>query len=695
MSIFMPKSRNATKPQYTGLQVQTSSNSMPIAILMGTNSLAPNLIWYDNFTTITKKEKQGGKGGSVTTTTYSYTADVILALCQGPVTAVPRSWIDKEEKTELPGELFNGYDPQNPWPYLVTSNPTKALSYNGIAYIAEQDYALTDAAGVHVHSFECVGPLAETLSDIGNDDDADCALVIEQLLTNAAWGSYFPEAYISDFYLKGGTGTTSYQCYCKAMGFGLSPVLASAESSADVIQRWLDFTNSTVVWSDNVLKFIPYAETNVTGNGFTWVASTAPLYNLDDTDYVALNGDDPVKINRIDVSTMDNVIRLEIKDRANRYSVLPVECTDESAIQLYGKRVGSTITANEICLTAMASLVGQLMLQRKLYIRNQYKFTLSWEYCLLEPMDVVTLTDSRLGLNQRPVRIVELEEDDQGNLLFTAEDFIEGIGQATAYPKQSVVNNPINTGVAAPDVNTPMIYEPTSQQTNGAAQIWVAAAGSGPNWGGAEVWVSTDDATYQQLGTIEEPATQGVLTANLADYTGANPDGVNTCSVDLTESGTQMLSTSAVDAQAGVTAAVVGSEVFSYVSANLTAPFEYDLTQLYRGQFGTEPGAHATGDKYTRLDDAVEKISLPNAYIGQTLYVKFVSFNQFGLGLQDISTLTPYTYTPKGVVASGVILNNLRTGIPVNLGQVATPTQGNVNLGSLPIVGAPINLGTI
>jgi hypothetical protein len=240
-----------------------------------------------------------------------------------------------------------------------------------------------------------------------------------------------------------------------------------------------------------------------------------------------------------------------------------------------------------------------------------------------------------------------------------------------------------------------MIYEPTSQQTNGAAQIWVAAAGSGPNWGGAQVWVSTDDATYQQLGTIEEPATQGVLTANLADYTGANPDGVNTCSVDLTESGTQMLSTSAVDAQAGVTAAVVGSEVFSYVSANLTAPFEYDLTQLYRGQFGTEPGAHVTGDKYTRLDDAVEKISLPNAYIGQTLYVKFVSFNQFGLGLQDISTLTPYTYTPEGVVASGVILNNLRTGIPVNLGQVATPTQGNVNLGSLPIVGAPINLGTI
>src|SRR3546814_8387867 len=99
----------------------------------------------------------------------------------------------------------------------------------------------------------------------------------------------------------------------------------------------------------------------------------------------------------------------------------------------------------------MASLSGQLMLQRKLYIRNQYKFTLSWEYCLLEPMDVVTLTDARLGLAQRPVRIVELEEDDQGNLAFTAEDFIAGIGQATAYPKQQVSNTPINAGIPAPE----------------------------------------------------------------------------------------------------------------------------------------------------------------------------------------------------------------------------------------------------
>ena len=695
MSFFLPKTKNSTKPQYTGLQIQTSTNSMPITILMGTNSIAPNIFWYDNFTTVTKKEKQGGKGGgSVTTTSYSYTADVMMGVCEGPISGIPRSWADKEETT--PAEegltIFTGENPQGPWPYLAT-DPSQALAYNGTAYVAGENYALTDSAGIRIHNFETVGYLAGTLSDIGNDDDADVALCIQELLTNPQWGAYFPEAYIHESYLLGGSGSTSFQCYCKAMGFGISPAISSQEAAADIIQRWLDFTNSTVVWSDNLLKFIPYAEEDITGNGFTWDAQTAPLYNLTDEDFVYSESEDPVRARRIDVSRADNILKIEIKDASNRYSVLPVECRDESAIQLYGNRPSSTITANEITDTDIASLAGQLMLQRKLYIRNEYEFTLSWEYCLLEPMDVVTLTDPALGLSQYPVRIIDLEEDDEGNLLLTAEDLVTGLGQPTVFPKQRVTNSPVNFGTPAPDVNEPMIFEATPELTGGDAEIWVAASGSGANWGGAQVWVSTDNTTYQQLGTITQPATQGELSADLADYTGTNPDNTHTASVDLSESSGTMLSSSAADAQAGVTMGVVNAEVFSYVTANLTAADEYNLTELYRGQFGTEPDAHITGDRYCRLDDAIERIVLPNAYIGQLLYIKFVSFNEFGQGSQDISTLTPYTLTPQGKVAGDDILTKLRTGIPVDLGTVSTGTATTVSLGSPPVTGAPIILG--
>jgi len=42
------------------------------------------------------------------------------------------------------------------------------------------------------------------------------------------------------------------------------------------------------------------------------------------------------------------------------------------------------------------------------------QFKLSFEYCLLEPMDLVTITDTLLGLTNVAVRITEIEEDDAG-----------------------------------------------------------------------------------------------------------------------------------------------------------------------------------------------------------------------------------------------------------------------------------------
>ena len=68
---------------------------------------------------------------------------------------------------------------------------------------------------------------------------------------------------------------------------------------------------------------------------------------------------------------------------------------------MYGPRVGSTITAHEICDEfTIGPMVAQLILQRALYVRAKYTFKLSWEFCLLDPMDVVSLTDAALGLDQ-------------------------------------------------------------------------------------------------------------------------------------------------------------------------------------------------------------------------------------------------------------------------------------------------------
>ncbi len=72
-----------------------------------------------------------------------------------------------------------------------------------------------------------------------------------------------------------------------------------------------------------------------------------------------------------------------------------------------------------------AAIAAQLLLQRRAYIRNSYKFKLGWRYALLEPMDIVLLTDAALGLVGKAVCITAIEEDDNGELTITADEIPE------------------------------------------------------------------------------------------------------------------------------------------------------------------------------------------------------------------------------------------------------------------------------
>lgn len=158
-----------------------------------------------------------------------------------------------------------------------------------------------------------------------------------------------------------------------------------------------------------------------------------------------------------------------------------------------------------------------------------------------------------------------------------------------------------------------------------------------------------------------------------------------------------MLSTTGEEALSGFTKFVVNGELMSYTTANLTATSQYDLTGLYRGQDNSTISAHANGSPFCRLDDAIAKIDLPAAYIGRTLYIKLVSFNPFGQGLQDISVVTPYTFTPVGASYgfNNALLNRLASGQPTDLGTLAS-TEGGCDLGNLtPPETAAVNLGSI
>ncbi|MGH6843115.1 MAG: phage tail baseplate protein, partial [Methylocella sp.] len=629
------------------------------------------------------------------------------------------------------------------------------------------------------------------------------------------------------------------------------------------------------------------------------------------------------------------------------YDSKPIDVFDQNAIELYGLRRAPDITANEICDPYVGQKSAQLILQRGLYIRNTYNFKLSFEYCLLEPMDLVTVTDTALGLTNVAIRIVSIEEDDAGILSVTAEEFPGGTATAVQYPVQIGDGTSVNQAVVPARVNVPILYEPPASLTGGVAQVFAAVSGgiapvymlaetavtgghrthqlapsqpngtvvtfsvyaqavtrsalrldlnngsvtigcdfdlaagaagtpdtgissasiavadggdsstvtitigspgvvtwtahglsngqavrftttgalptglaastvyfvvsaatntfqvaaspggaaintsgsqsgvhtcttgiwyqclitgtmaataepdlivrlqnplgtnsyagtsgngvniwgaeaafggeaptflpafqlttnatitassaltpegspgiADPNWGGAFVWISTDGATYGQIGTVTAPARQGVLTAALAAPPGSNPDITSTLSVSLVESGGILAGGTTLDAQNGVTLCLVDKELLAYQTATLTGTNAYDLTTLYRGLHGTTPAAHSTGAPFARIDGTIFKYTLPAAYIGVPLFLKFQSFNIFGRSVEDLSVCTVYTYTPTGAGSpAGPVTKALLLATNLDFGLVSAAVSEKDQWGIVTdgVLIASVDLGT-
>ncbi len=758
MSWFRQK--NTQKPDYTGLQLQTSVNTLPIPILWGRTKVAANVIWYANFQT--HGSGGGGKGGlfRAPTTGYTYSADLIMALSEGPVSGIGIIWRDQSTYTlaELGLTFFDGSTPQTTWGYLSANYSIEALAYQGTAYVCAASYALGDNADIGNHNFEIVGILAGTGI---NGIDADPAQVINDFLTNPQYGAGFSAASIDATTLYGSGGDASLQTYCKAVGIAFSPALVDQEQGSSILTRWLQLLNCAAVWSGGKLKFVPYGdeeipagdvtrtvqypvpapvqassgaivypsvavstaaqfvadggvkyaftgaaltyigaaqpssagtygispagtylfavgdENQVVSITFTFVNATnyvpdlTPVYDLADLDFIdEKSNKDPVQAARVDPFSLPTIQRVECLSRANQYGATPIEARDQSQIELYGPRVGSTIQGHEICdEIVIGPIVAQTILQRQLYVRAHFTFKLSWEYGLIDPMDVVTISDANLGLANYPVRVAAIEEDDKGLLTVTAEELTVGVSTPVLYANSGPTSYLPNQGVAASGVNPPLIWEPPPALTGGVAQIWVGASGGSggladPNWGGAYVWVSVDNVAYSQVASITAPLRQGVLTAALASTAGW--DATDTLSVNLAESGGALSGTSLASAQQGVTRCLVDEEILAYESATLTGVNAYDLTGLQRGLDGSAPTAHSPGAPFARLDAAVATYDLPDSYVGVELYFKFQSYNVFGSGVQSLASCTAYPYTPKGSGALGPVAQALAVGTPLD-----------------------------
>ncbi|HEY1503350.1 MAG TPA: phage tail protein [Stellaceae bacterium] len=661
-SIFGSSSKPQAQqqPALSGLKIQTSAYGKVIPLVYGTTRIAPNLIWYGDFVATPHNSGGsggggkggvvggGGKGGGGSTTTFTYTASVALGLCEGPISGIGTVWSNKIETSLAAlglGVLIGAYG-QAPWSYLSSVHPDQALGYSGTAHVVGAAYQLDGNAQLPNHNMEVAGFLAASAPGM---PDADPSQVVADLLTNPFCGAGFPSARLGSL--------ATYQGYALAAGLWISPSYTEQAQASQMLDDIASFTNSAFVWSSGVLSLVPYGDEALSANGYSYTPPAAPLYDLGDDDFLdngatgsAASSNDPVLVTRLRPADALNDIRLEFLDRGNQYNTSVVEASDQAAIDLYGLRTESPQSAHLFADRGAARQAVQLRLQRQA-VRNTYQFTLDQRYILLDPMDIVTLTDARLGLARQWVRITEITENDDGTLLFAAEDYLAGTGSAATYSFASGTGYSADYNADPGDALTPIVFEPPVQIATSALETWLATAG-GPLWGGADIYVSSDGATYKLAARTNGPARMGVLTASFA--AGGDPDMTDTLAVDLSASRGTLFSGTQSDADLGHTLCYAASmpsgyELVSYESASLTGANAYTLgTYLRRGLYGTPVASHLGGTAFARLDDAVVKLSYDKSQIGTTIYLKLVSFNLWSGGAQQLADVTAYAHVIAG-----------------------------------------------
>ena len=639
---------STSEQRILSLQVQQSSQGLTLPVVYGRARVAGNLVWYGDFTTYEHKTttRQGGKGGGGVKqedVKYTYEAAVMMALCEGEIKGVTRIWRDKEKfssPASLRLTLYKGGEDQPVWPHLQQAkHAAQAISYSGTAYLCSPNYELTKSAQIYSHNFEVDGKLGYSTSIV----DANPRDIIRDLLTNQKYGCGFPVENLGD--------TDVYGTYCRAAGIFLSPVYSEQQEAQRNIAELLEQTNSAAVFSQGRLKIVPYGDSGLSGNGATYIPNLTPLYDLTDDDFIVSGAEDPVRVERKTNADAYNQVQIEYLDRANDYNIAVAEAKDQANIEQYGIRPKDAVKMHGICDAKVARQVAQLLLQRALYVRNEYEFKLGWKYCLLEPMDLVTLTDGGLGLNKTPVRITEIEEDEDGVLNVKAEDFPFGTASATEYPTQPSLGYSADYNVSPGNAHAPVMFEAPLQLTGGEPEIWLATAG-GDMWGGAEVWVSTNGDSYTRVGAVSGKARYGSLTAALP--VGAVFDRANTLGVEIGAG--QLTGGTEQDSRDLLTLCYADGEFLAYETAELKGVGRYTLGNLTRGAYGSNIDRHEAGRPFVRVDESLFKYPVPRDWIGRTVWVKLVSHNVFGSGAQDLAEVPAYSYrivgAPLGQVAN-------------------------------------------
>ena len=604
-ALFAPKGRNVEGPRLADTKVTTSTYGVAIPLIFGTVRTGGNVIWASNLReTASTQRTGGGKGGrrGSTVTSYTYSCDVAIAFCLGPVTAIPRIWGDGKLLAQgttcaRAGSLalYLGTEAQTPDATIeaavgVGSTP----AYRGIVYAVFQNLQLADFGNrIPVITAEVQGA-PRTLGGI-----------IHGLAARAGIGD---------------------RICCANLGEAVP-----------------GYTVARVVSTRSAIEEVAFAYgvegSQVPGGIIMRRRGQGALGGLDADTIGCEENDAPeedrIVIARADEATLPREVTFTFSDPARDYQ----ENTVRSFRQA-GRGEGKLALEVPVVLDASTAKARVEQIHRDAWAARSTieKLTLPpWLNAAQagDRFDVFTAAGwQRLALTKVAIGASGLVE--ASATLEQPEHLLPfgATGDSGTIPP--------NTAPQIVATTTHLLDIPILTTQDDDAGFYVALGGPA-GWRFAELYRSFDGVDFSLLLPQDLGAIIGTATNALPAGPSAVLDLANTISVTLLDAANELDSVTFDDMLRNRNVALVGNEIVQFQTATLVGAGQYTLSGLLRGRLGTDDAisSHMASERFILLDTAQVIARVPDGLALRNVQNTYRAVSLF----QPLSAATPFTFT--------------------------------------------------
>lgn len=582
-AIFKPKGSEG--PRLSDLKVQTSSYGTEIPKLFGTMRVAGSVIWATDL--IEHRNTQSNGKGQASTTSYSYTASLAVALSARPILGVGRIWADGQLLRGAAGDfkartgfrLYLGGEDQDADPLILSAEGAgQAPAHRGIAYAVFEDLEL--------------GPWGNRIPSLTFEVQADAGPVPagEIAMALGAVAASDPTVALAGFAAQGASLAAVAEVLAEAAGgwFGDGPALRCGTGEAALLD------DAGMGGAGR-------------GNRTLSAATSAP-------GTLTLSHYDPARDYQIGVQ------------RAGRAGI----GLRETRIEL-----PAAIDAGSARTLAEAALL------RADTERSRRSVSLGWDALTVSPGARVRIAGTP-GLWRVDSWKLEAMTVSLDCVALAPE--MAAIGASSGR-----VLGAADTAIGRTLVHA-FELPPIDDTPSSVPRLAVAAAGSAAGWRRAALLLSSDGGiAWQLIGGTRGVAVLGAVVVPPGPAPAAIEDRRNQVEVELAHAAMQLDAADDAARDSGANLAMLGDELIQFAHAQSLGGGRWRLSGLWRGRRGTEYaiGSQSEGDRFVLLDaDTLALIDLPVTALDGSAQILAEGAGDEGEAAQAVATINGISLLP-------------------------------------------------